>query len=205
MERRRRLEFTCAGCAPTARVSPCEASSSSSDASRNTRFSPPGGVDSSFMEAQLRERYDAIVVGARCAGAATAMLLARRGLEVLLFDRDRRGADTLSTLAMMRAGVLQLRRWGLLDQVRAGGTPAIRSTSFVYGDEVITVPIKPRDGVDALVAPRRTLLDVVLADAASAAGADVRYGPRFVDLVRDPNGRVSGVVLEDRDRSPHRV
>src|SRR2546422_11153342 len=108
------------------------------------------------MEPLMNERYDAVVVGARCAGAATAMLLARRGMTVLLFDRDRRGADTLSTLAMMRAGVLQLRRWDLLEQVRVAGAPAIRSTSFVYGDEVITVPIKPRNGVDALYAPRRT-------------------------------------------------
>jgi len=157
------------------------------------------------MEARLGERYDVIVVGARCAGSATAMLLARRGLRVLLFDRDRRGADTLSTLALMRAGVLQLHRWGLLDLVRASGAAAIRSTTFVYGDEAITVPIKSRDGVDALFAPRRTCLDVLLADAAAAAGADVRYGPRLVDLVRAPGGRVAGVILEDRDRAMHEV
>src|SRR5262245_55001239 len=157
------------------------------------------------MEAPLNQHYDAVIIGARCAGAATAMLLARRGMSVLLFDRDRRGADTLSTLAMMRAGVLQLRRWGLLEQVRAAGTPAIRSTSFVYGDEVITVPIKPRDGVDSLCAPRRMLLDVILADAAAAAGADVRSGPRLADLVRAPDGRVTGVVLEDRERALHAV
>ena len=91
-----------------------------------------------------RRRYNAVVVGARCAGAATAMLLARQGLSVLLVDRDRPGADTLSTLALMRAGVLQLSRWGLLDRVRAAGTPAITSTSFIYGEETITVPIKSR-------------------------------------------------------------
>ena len=96
------------------------------------------------------QRYDAVVVGARCAGAATAMLLARQGLSVLLVERDRHGADTLSTLALMRAGVLQLHRWGLLDRVRAAGTPPITSTSFIYGDETITVPIKSRNGVDAL-------------------------------------------------------
>jgi menaquinone-9 beta-reductase len=157
------------------------------------------------METPLNERYDAIVVGARCAGSATAMLLARAGMRVLLFDRDRRGADTLSTLALMRAGVLQLHRWGVLDRVRASGAAAIRSTSFVYGDEVITVPIKLRDGVDAFYAPRRTTLDVVLADAAAAAGADVRYGPRLVDLVRASNGRVSGAILEDQDRVLHRI
>src|SRR5688572_4035788 len=91
-------------------------------------------VGSTAMETPPNQRYDAIVVGARCAGAATAMLLARRGLSVLLFERDHRGADTLSTLAMMRAGVLQLHRWGLLEQVRETGAQEIRSTSFVYGD-----------------------------------------------------------------------
>jgi 2-polyprenyl-6-methoxyphenol hydroxylase-like FAD-dependent oxidoreductase len=149
------------------------------------------------MDTPLDEHYDAIVVGARCAGAATAMLLARRGLKVLLFDRDRRGADTLSTLAIMRAGVLQLNRWGLIDQVRSEGAQPIRSTSFIYGDEVITVPIKLRDGVDALYAPRRTTLDVILADAAAKAGADVRYGPRLVDLIRGVGGRVTGAVAAD--------
>jgi 2-polyprenyl-6-methoxyphenol hydroxylase-like FAD-dependent oxidoreductase len=121
----------------------------------------------------VRDRYDAIVVGARCAGAATAMLLARQGLSVLLVDRDRHGSDTLSTLALMRAGVLQLHRWGLLDRVLGAGTPKIKFTSFVYGDETITLPIKLRDGVDALYAPRRTLLDALLADAAAVSAAAV--------------------------------
>jgi menaquinone-9 beta-reductase len=150
------------------------------------------------------ERYDAIVIGARCAGASTALLLARQGMSVLLLDRDRYGADTLSTLAMMRAGVLQLHRWGLLDALRARGTPALPRTSFVYGDEKITVPIKPRDGVEALFAPRRTILDPLLADAAAAAGADVRHGPRLVDLMREGN-RVVGAVIEDRERALHPV
>ncbi len=143
--------------------------------------------------------YDAVVVGARCAGAATAMLLARSGMSVLLVDRDRHGADTLSTLALMRAGVLQLSRWGLLDKLTAAGTPAIGTTSFIYGDETISIPIKSRDGVEALYAPRRTLLDALLADAAADAGADVCYGPRLVDLERDSSGRVVAAVIEARD------
>jgi len=150
-------------------------------------------------------RYDAVVVGARCAGAATAMLLARQGLSVLLLDRDRQGSDTLSTLALMRAGVLQLHRWGLLDRVRSAGTPPITSTSFIYGDETITLPIKPRDGVDALYAPRRTLLDALVAEAAAAAGAEVVYGPRLIDLVRDADGRVVGAVIEERGGALRRV
>lgn len=150
------------------------------------------------MTAQLTERgdYDAVVVGARCAGAATAMLLARRGLRVLAIDRQPYGADTLSTHALMRAGVLQLHRWGLLERLAEAGTPAIRWTSFHYGDEEITVPIKPRDGVDALYAPRRTVLDALLVDAARASGAEVVHQVRVVDLLRGAGGRVRGVVVE---------
>lgn len=153
----------------------------------------------------IKESYDAVVIGARCAGAATAMLLARQGLEVLLVDRDRHGTDTLSTLALMRAGVLQLSRWGVLDLVKAAGTPSIKSTSFFYGDEVITVPIKPRDGIDALYSPRRTVIDALLSEAAADSGADVLYGPRLVDLTRHADGRVTGVVIEEREGGPRRI
>lgn len=154
---------------------------------------------------RFAERYDAVVVGARCAGAATALLLARRGLSVLLVDRDRHGADTLSTLAMMRTGVLQLVRWDLLESLRRTRAAEIRTTTFVYGADVITVPIQPREGVDALYAPRRRVLDPLLADAAAAAGAEVRFGPRLLDLVRDGSGRVTGAVIEERDRSRHAI
>ena len=68
-------------------------------------------------------RYDALVVGARCAGAATAMLMARCGLKVLVIDRGRYAADTTSTHALMRGGVMQLHRWGLLPRIVAAGTP----------------------------------------------------------------------------------
>src|SRR6187549_3358203 len=105
------------------------------------------------------QRYDAIVIGARCAGAATSMLLARRGLRVLAVDRDRYGTDTLSTHALMRGGVLQLHRWGILEELRAAGTPTVRSTSFHYAGDVVDVQIKPHDGIDGLYAPRRTVID----------------------------------------------
>jgi 2-polyprenyl-6-methoxyphenol hydroxylase-like FAD-dependent oxidoreductase len=77
-----------------------------------------------------RESWDAIIVGARCAGAATALLLARAGLKVLVLERGRPGSDTVSTHALMRGGVLQLARWGLLGRIQAAATPPVRSTTF---------------------------------------------------------------------------
>ena len=146
-----------------------------------------------------RHRYDVVIAGARCAGAATAMLLARRGLSVLVVDPMRRGSDTLSTHALMRAAVLQLARWGLLDTLRAAGTPTIRSTTFHYGEESITLPIKQRDGVDGLYAPRRTVIDPILLEAAEAAGAEVALGRSVVDLLRDRDGRVRGATIAGTD------
>src|SRR5262249_15078241 len=129
--------------------------------------------------AALRSSYDAVIVGARCAGAATAMLLARAGASVLVVEQGVRGADTLSTLALMRYVVLQVSRWGLIDAIEASGTPRIETTTFHYGEEAVEIRIKPRDGVDALYAPRRTLLDPLLADAARASGAEVAYRVRL--------------------------
>jgi len=158
------------------------------------------------MSARVEERssYDVVVVGARCAGAATAMLLARRGLRVLVVDRGRHGTDTLSTHALMWGGVLQLHRWGLLDAVEEAGTPVVRTTTFHYADDVVRIPLKPRDGVPGLFAPRRYVLDAILADAAAAAGAEVRYGLRVANLVSG-GGRVRGVELVDADGRTTRI
>ncbi len=144
-----------------------------------------------------RPRYDAVIVGARAAGAATAMLLARAGLRVLVVERNRYGADTLSTHALMRGGIMQLHRWGLLDAVVAAGTPAVRRTRFRLAQDTIDVSVKPAHGVDALYAPRRTVLDPILVDAAIAAGADVSYGVTVTNLRWDRHGRVVGVDGRD--------
>ena len=144
-----------------------------------------------------RPRYDVVVVGARAAGAATAMLLAGAGLTVLVVDQGRYGADTLSTHALMRGGVLQLHRWGLLDRIIEAGTPPIRRTAFHYAHDDVSIVIKASRGIDALYAPRRTVLDPVLVDAAVAAGADVRYGVTVTDVRRDRNDRVVGIQGHD--------
>jgi 2-polyprenyl-6-methoxyphenol hydroxylase-like FAD-dependent oxidoreductase len=149
----------------------------------------------------MNTTWDVVIVGARVAGASTALLLARAGLRVLCVDRGRFGSDTLSTHALMRAGTVQLQRWGLLADIAAAGTPAVRRTVFHYGDESVSVSIRPAAGVDALYAPRRTLLDAVIGEAASAAGATIRYGSAVTALLRDPDGRVSGVITRARDGS----
>jgi 2-polyprenyl-6-methoxyphenol hydroxylase-like FAD-dependent oxidoreductase len=101
----------------------------------------------------------------------------------------------------MRGGVLQLHRWGVLNAIRAAGTPAIRKTTFHYGGEPIEVSIKEADGVDGLYAPRRTVLDAVLCDAAQAAGAEVVHGQSVVDLLRTPDGRVRGAKITGADKN----
>jgi 2-polyprenyl-6-methoxyphenol hydroxylase-like FAD-dependent oxidoreductase len=152
-----------------------------------------------------RASYDALVVGARCAGAAAAMMMARHGLRVLLVDRGDYGTDTLSTHALMRAGVLQLKRWGVLPRIQAAGTPPVRATTFHYGDEVVEIEVASSNGVDALYAPRRTVLDSALVDAAWDARVEIRHGCTLVDLDRGPDGRVRGATLADRAGTPHHV
>jgi menaquinone-9 beta-reductase len=136
--------------------------------------------------------FDVIVIGARPAGAATAMLLARRGHRVLVLDRARHGSDTLSTHALMRAGVVQLDRWGLLDRIVAAGTPPIGRVTFRYGDQHVPVDLD-----EPLYAPRRTVLDPIVADAAEEAGAEVQHGTRVDHLLIDASGRVRGVRATD--------
>jgi flavin-dependent dehydrogenase len=147
----------------------------------------------------FQPHYDAVIIGARCAGAATATLLARAGMNVLVIDRQTYGSDTMSTHALMRTGVLQLERWGLLPGVMAAGTPAIRATTFHYGCDSLSLNIKAEHGIEHLCAPRRTVLDRILVDAARDAGGDVRHGVVLSRLQIDHEGRVVGVLMRDAD------
>lgn len=156
----------------------------------------------------INNAYDVVIVGARCAGAATGMLLAALGLRVLVFDKSRLGSDTMSTHALMRPAVLLLRRWGITDRLDEQGTPRIRKTSFRYSDghvsDTVSIDIKPRQGVDSLYAPRRTVLDRALVEAAREHGAHVRHGVQMLDLIREGEV-VTGVVLRDQDGSRREV
>lgn len=139
--------------------------------------------------------YDVVVVGARVAGAATAMLLARCGHRVLMIDRAEVGADTTSTHTVLRLGMLQLHRWGLADRITASNAPPIRRVTLGFGDEMVPIDLSPEFGVDSLYAPRRTVLDPILVEAALEEGAHLWSGTRLVDLLWE-DGAVSGVVLK---------
>jgi flavin-dependent dehydrogenase len=136
--------------------------------------------------------YDAIVVGARCAGSPTAMLLARAGRRVLLVDRASFPSDTLSTHYIHQPGVACLDRWGLLEPVVRTGTPPIRDYSLDVGPFALTGSPPPIDGIDAAYSLQRLKLDEILLAAAGAAGVEVRERFSVQELVVE-DGRVAGV------------
>ena len=142
--------------------------------------------------APATRRYDAIVVGARCAGAATAMLLARKGYDVLLADRASFPSDTVSTHVIHPQGLTALRRWGLLDDLVATGCPWLPAYTFDFGPVVITGTPRDADGTAGAYAPRRTVLDELVARAAEKAGAELRQGFSVTELIAD-GAQVVGV------------
>lgn len=137
------------------------------------------------------DSYDAIVLGARCAGSPTAMLLARKGYRVLVVDRARFPSDTVSTHLIHPPGVAALARWGLLDRVVATGCPAIHTYAVDFGPFTITGRPGTADHPVAY-APRRSVLDKLLLDAAAAAGAEVREGFSVTEVVVSA-GHVVGI------------
>jgi 2-polyprenyl-6-methoxyphenol hydroxylase-like FAD-dependent oxidoreductase len=146
--------------------------------------------------------YDAIIVGARCAGSPTAMLLARRGFKVLLLDRATFPSDTISTHILWPHGAEVLARWGLLQRLADTGVPPIcRRMTFDVGPFALqgTVP-DANDGRGGFC-PRRTALDGILVNAAAEAGVDIREG-FTVDELLVTDGAVVGVRGHGRGARP---
>lgn len=151
--------------------------------------------------------YDAIVVGARCAGSPTAMLLARKGYRVLLLDRASFPSDTMRSHFIHHPGVVSLHRWGLLPRVIASDCPPIRTRLSDFGDFTLATPAEIADGVDANYAPRRFILDEILVEAAVAAGAELREHFTVHELLWEEDrvvgirGRAhGGAMVEERAR-----
>jgi 2-polyprenyl-6-methoxyphenol hydroxylase-like FAD-dependent oxidoreductase len=140
----------------------------------------------------MTQSYDAIVIGARCGGAPTAMLLARKGYQVLLVDRATFPSDTVSTHFIHAPGMAALERWGLRDALARSGCPPIRTYSFDFGPFTIAGSPRGVDGVDEAYCPRRPVLDTMLVHAAADAGAEVRQGFTVEELLME-DGTVVGV------------
>ncbi len=136
--------------------------------------------------------YDAIIVGARCAGAATALLLARRGHRVLLLDRTTFPSDTISGHFILHGGVRKLAEWGLLADVLASGCPPVTHVASDFGDFMLEGEMPTADQLPGCIGPRRTVLDALLVRAAVAAGAELREGV-IVDGLLSDGEQVTGV------------
>jgi flavin-dependent dehydrogenase len=138
-------------------------------------------------------RYDAVVVGARCAGSPTAMLLARKGHRVLLVDKATFPSDTMSTHVVHPPGAAAMRRWGLLERLEATAAPEVRRYSFDLGPVTVAGSPQPLEGLDHGYCPRRTVLDQILVEAAVEAGAQLREGFTVDELLFDDDGAVTGI------------
>ncbi|MGI5240519.1 NAD(P)/FAD-dependent oxidoreductase [Dactylosporangium sp. CA-139066] len=146
----------------------------------------------------VRSTHDVIVVGARVAGSALAGLLGRLGHDVAVVDRADLPSDTVSTHQISRTGMVALRRWDLLDDVRTSGAPELREVTFHRAEGSVTRPVRPSQQVEYFLAPRRFVLDTLLAEAAVRSGAQLRTGLNVVGVRRDRIGRVTGVFGHDR-------
>src|SRR5882724_5030897 len=152
------------------------------------------------MNARSRP-YDAIVVGARCAGSPTAMLLARKGYRVLLVDKATFPSDTMSTHIIHPPGVAALERWNLLRRLLATGCPPLNEYSFDLGPFTIRAPVAAPDASGFGLCPRRTVLDQLLVSAAVDAGVELQQGVA-VDEILIEGGRVTGIQGRAKGNQP---
>jgi flavin-dependent dehydrogenase len=142
--------------------------------------------------------YDVVIVGARCAGASLAMLLARQGRRVLALDRAQFPSDTVSTHFMWPRTTAALARWGLLDALAATGCPPIETVNLHFGPVHVSGRPEAVDGTAAMFCPRRTILDKLLVDSARQAGAEVRERVLVREIIRDGE-RVAGIRAVDSE------
>ena len=137
--------------------------------------------------------HDVIIVGARCAGSALGLMLARSGKKVLMLERATFPSDTLSGHYIHPAGISFLRRWGVFDRLAATDTPAQARVTLDFGPFALSgTPTAAADGSSAGYGPRRHIFDPLLAEAAVEAGVEFMdgvtvHGPIF------SRGRVAGV------------
>jgi 2-polyprenyl-6-methoxyphenol hydroxylase-like FAD-dependent oxidoreductase len=142
--------------------------------------------------------WDAVVVGARCAGASAALLLAQRRRRILLIDKTMFPSDVMSTLYIHQPGVSLLDRWGVLKSVVESGCPRVETLTYRVDDVELRGPVPALGPIEATYAPRRSILDQILIDAAVRAGAEFVDGCALTELIME-NGRVTGARLQMRN------
>ncbi len=149
---------------------------------------------------------DVVVVGARCAGSAVAAVLAGRGRRVVVLDRARFPADTLSTHAMFPMGCAEFQRIGVWPRILSElDPPRLKYVQLTVGTETeIRERWEPVDGIDYGVSIPRNLLDILLVDNARELGADVRERCSVEELIWE-RGRVVGVRYRDDQARQHTV
>ncbi len=148
----------------------------------------------------MADRFDAIVVGGRCAGTPLAALLARRGLRVVVVEKATLPSDTLSSHVFETDALAFFERLGVTERLRATGAPFVDRAQLRFADVAIDtrLPLRPGDPGGA-ASIRRHLLDPILAEAAAEAGAELRMGTKVTGLLRDGE-RVVGVEVEREGR-----
>jgi len=141
-----------------------------------------------------RERFDAVIIGSRCAGAAAAIALAHAGRSVLAVDRSPFPSDTLSTHLNFPSSVAEMQRLGALSRIRRSGAPECREGMVATQNAECISRFKPIDGIDFALCNPRPAFDLALVETAREAGAEVRERTSLID-VRWSAGRASGVRL----------
>src|SRR5215472_3462849 len=136
--------------------------------------------------------YDVIVVGARCAGSPTAMLLALKGYRVLLVDKATFPSDAPRGIYIHQPGIAQLKHWGLLDRLVASNCPPVGKLAFDLGPLTLAGSPPPINGVAVGYAPRRKVLDNILVEAAAQAGVELREGFAVQEILMDGD-QVTGI------------
>ena len=148
------------------------------------------------------DRYDVVVVGARCAGAPLAALLARAGAQVALVERASFPSDTLSSHLFEADALAFLDRLGVSESLRATGAPSVERTDTRVEDLRLELELPQRPGeVGGMRSVRRLLLDPLLVAAAEKAGAQVRTATEVTSLVED-DGRVVGCASRGGSEDP---
>lgn len=139
------------------------------------------------------EHADVIVVGARCAGSATAIPLAKAGHRVIALDRAKFPSDTLSTHLLFAGGVSELKALGALERVEQTDAPRLPAAFMAAKDmEVSAGYSRTREGIDYGLSVRRPAVDMALVETAREAGAEVREKTKVTGLLHEGD-RVAGV------------